>query len=174
MDVIFDIDGTLADATHRLHFIIPPLDQPEHASFKKDWDSFLSDEQVFKDAPIKPVWRMLDLIISSNRPGIDLRPGHDRILFITGRPQETYEMTREWLVMHAKSLTCRPELVAQAPIYMRQDGDKRPSHIVKREGLERAWLDLYDPQLVFEDRMDDAAMWREAGLICAQVAYGDY
>lgn len=71
MDIIFDIDGTLADATHRLHFITnpnPPTSifdvhkHPERFQFEKDWDSFLADDQVAKDDAIGPMWRSEGLI----------------------------------------------------------------------------------------------------------------
>ena len=35
-------------------------------------------------------------------------------------------------------------------------------------------MDGYDPRLVFEDRKEDTAMWRDEGLLCCQVAEGDY
>ena len=54
MDVVFDIDGTLADARHRLHFIKAPDMQSHDPSenWRPDWDSFLSEEQVMQDVPI--------------------------------------------------------------------------------------------------------------------------
>jgi hypothetical protein len=60
------------------------------------------------------------------------------------------------------------------PIFMRLIGDRRPSHVVKREGLLQARAEGFDPKLVFEDRKDDADMWRAEGLLCCQVAEGDY
>lgn len=176
MDIIFDIDGTLADATHRLHFIKAP-NMPAHdpsEEWRPNWDMFLSDEMVAKDKPIGPVWRILDRYTSDYRGHIDNRPGFDRILFITGRKESSREMTREWLNAHAKVHCTRPNAVDDAPLFMRSENDRRPSHMVKRDILHMARQHGYDPLLVFEDRADDTRMWREEGLICCQVAEGNY
>lgn len=83
-------------------------------------------------------------------------------------------MTKFWLVRMAKAYCYRPIIVAQAPLYMRKAQDRRPSHVIKGELLEQAREEGYDPQLVFEDRKDDTAMWRAKGILCCQVAEGNY
>ena len=55
-----------------------------------------------------------------------------------------------------------------------EPNDGRKSPAVKREGLIEALKDGYDPMLVFEDRKEDTAMWRAEGLLCCQVAEGNY
>lgn len=177
MDVIFDIDGTLANAEHRLHFITDP-------DKAKDWENFLSDEQVANDAPIDQIWTVLHALASARH----------KILFITGRPARQRKLTIDWLMpialveLERKMPSRRPHpriLLAQywadrsthkhlPRLYMRADGDRRPSHIVKQELLYQARSDGFAPKIVFEDRKDDAAMWRKQGLICCQVAEGDY
>lgn len=174
MDVIFDIDGTLANAEHRLHFIKDmSYWKPGGVTrdLKPDWDSFLADEQVAKDAPIGPIWRMLDLITCNT---FQLKPGHERVIFVTGRKEDTRDMTREWLNRYANSHTTKPWAVEAAPLYMRSNGDRRPSHEVKRDLLKQVREDGYDPRLCFEDRKDDTAMWRSEGILCCQVAEGNY
>lgn len=162
LDIIFDIDGTLANAEHRLHFI----KDPDKA---KDWENFLSDEQVANDTPIPQTWSVLEQMLRS----------HHRVIFITGRPNAQRETTINWL-MNKDCLTrvgcwAHWHINHQQPkIFMRSDGDRRPSSVVKRELLDIARYEGYDPKLVFEDRMDDTAMWREAGLLCCQVAEGNY
>jgi hypothetical protein len=172
MDVIFDIDGTLADATHRLHFIKDTahwVSKPGRLP-GPDWDTFLSDEQVAKDAPIAPIWGAMNAL---------LRTGH-RILFITGRKESTRAMTTEWLldwscpVRRHAAIRLRPVPNITPSIYMRSDGDRRPSEVVKEEGLMRARADGFNPVMVFEDRDTDTAMWRRNGLLCCQVADGSY
>lgn len=167
-DVIFDIDGTLADASHRLHFI---------QQDPKDWDSFLSDEQVAKDAPIKHTWDILAGMVSM--------PNRYRVIFITGRAERTRQMTYDWLtdsacpirweVNNAWIRHTRYQGRHMGPIlYMRKDGDRRKSELTKRTLLKAARSDGFNPQIVFEDRRADAAMWREEGLLCYHVAEGDY
>lgn len=164
MDVIFDIDGTLANAAHRLHFITDP-------DKAKDWENFLSEEQVVNDTSIEPVWEVLTSLVLS----------HNRILFITGRPEKQRLPTYSWLVNHE----CPHRAIVanywqdapssrQPSLWMRKDGDRRPSSIVKEESLKSALMSGFKPKMVFEDRKDDTEMWRRNGLLCAQVAEGNY
>lgn len=172
MDVIFDIDGTLANAEHRLHHIVPDPNRLYEEPFKKDWDAFLSDEAVAKDAPIPQTWRILSALLFD---------AHATILFITGRPESQRQVTHDWLYREDCEHRCLPRdywrrcPASRRPVlYMRKYGDRRPSHIVKEELLHRAIADGFKPQMVFEDRKDDTAMWRRNGLLCLQVADGDY
>lgn len=167
MDVVFDIDGTLASATHRLHFIKTP-------GQKADWKNFLSNEQVAMDAPIPQTWQLLESLMYDNH----------RCIFITGRKESTRLTTFNWL--YDENMKCsvrstvasiwssRQSGIVSPVIYMRDDDDHRESSIVKGELLERARMDGFDPKLVFEDRIKDTAMWRAKGLLCCQVADGDY
>ena len=66
---IFDIDGTLFDGRHRLHFLM---------STTPDWESFRNPEIVMKDPPITQVCSMARrfhathmIIIVSGRSYID-------------------------------------------------------------------------------------------------------
>jgi len=175
MDIVFDIDGTLANASHRLHHITPDPNIAYEQPFRKDWDAFLSDDAVAKDAPIEQTWRLLEAM---------LYEGH-RVIFITGRPEAQREVTYNWLMTQycpvrvyawhywMKQTSYQGKVVGPI-IYMRKDGDRRPSHIVKGELLEQARMDGFDPKLAFEDRKDDTAMWRAKGLLCCQVAEGNY
>lgn len=153
MDAIIDVDGTLADASHRLHYI---LEQNP-----KDWDAFLSDGQVDQDTPIEEVWRVVAAFWKAG----------NRCIFITGRPERSRIMTRAWLVRHAARFGILDEVIFSR-LYMRADGDRRQDTVVKHDLLEVARLDGFDPKLCFEDRAGVAAMWREAGLRCLQVAAG--
>lgn len=175
IDCIFDIDGTLADASHRLHFIKDPAywvaPKVGLVPAKPDWDSFLSDEQVAKDAPIPQTWEVLSSLLKNR---------YNRIIFITGRSNKTWNMTVDWLldwrcpVRSSAAQLLRPTPDNPLVIYMRREGDRRESHVVKRELLQQARADGYDPKLVFEDRRSEARMWREEGLLCCHVAEGDY
>lgn len=161
MDVVFDIDGTLADAQHRLHFI---------QSAPKNWDGFFSNDAMERDRPIAEAWAVLTALIEADH----------RILFITGRPERRRAVTQQWLTELHCSIRCHAALHwAQRPwkmpaLLMRRDDDRRPSHLVKQELLQQAQDRGFSPKLAFEDRRDDAAMWRKNGLICCQLAEGNY
>jgi hypothetical protein len=87
---IVDIDGVLADATHREHHL---------AVRPKDWDSFFSD--VGGDAPIARGIRQVE----------ELAREHGVVL-LTGRPENCREATIEWLDRHSVAfaeLVMRPD-----------------------------------------------------------------
>jgi len=157
MDVIFDIDGTLASAAHRLHLI------DEHGA--KDWGSFLSDEMVSKDQPIPQTWGILANHLSNSE---------DRVIFVTGRKEASRSATFNWIQLHSPKFTTKSHMIKQEHFYMRQDGDRRSSHIVKEEGYHRSIRDGYNPTLVYEDRKSDTDMWRRNGLLCCHVAEGNF
>lgn len=72
-NIIFDIDGTLADPKDRLHFLE-----------KKDWNSFY--DACLDDAPIHHVIYLLQ----------ELKKNH-RIIILTGRPERIKDKTLQWL-----------------------------------------------------------------------------
>lgn len=72
-NIIFDIDGTLADPKDRLHFL-----------GNKDWDSFY--DACLDDAPIHHVIYLLQ----------ELKKNH-RIIILTGRPGRIKDKTLHWL-----------------------------------------------------------------------------
>lgn len=106
MKVAFDLDGTLADITHRLHFI---QNKP------KDWPAFF--RACVNDVPIDP---MINVAFAMAQMGhiIEVWSGRSDIV----RPE-----TEEWL--KAKGVPYRE-------LRMRKDGDYRADHIVKAEWLE--------------------------------------
>lgn len=154
--IVFDIDGTLSDASHRLHFI-----QQE----PKDWDGFFG--AIAYDKPIEPVRNVCGALMSLKAIANGL--GHDvdyDIVFCTGRPEKYRFDTRVWLT---ENLRIIPEA-----LYMRKDSDHRPDDIVKEELLAQMRSDGYEPFLVFEDRKRVVDMWRRNGIQCCQVAAGDF
>lgn len=146
--VIFDIDGTVADCSHRLHFI--------NGAGKPDWNSFFSADLVAKDEPIRPMLEMLAVM-----------QGSFAIVFGTSRPKRILHPTVSWLHVHAPWLS-------SYQTYMRADDDRRSSAEVKADYLDKMARDGFRPIYAFEDRAQDAAMWRAAGITCLQVAEGNY
>jgi hypothetical protein len=174
MDIIVDIDGTLANIEHRLHFIRKPYlhvipgtenvkreDYEAWKAWKPDYDAFF--DACDKDTPIEPVLELLRAVHG------DEWDSHN-LLWATGRPERVREKTSKWLEAHAPHI---PRLV-QPKLYMRATGDHRPDHVVKRELLAQMRADGFDPKLAIDDRQQVVDMWRAEGLICAQVAKGDY
>lgn len=141
---IFDIDGTLADLTHRL-----PLIKQE----PKNWRGFFA-----ACSADKPIEHMIKLAIDLHLSGANL-------IYVSGRSDECRWATEDWLRRHA---------LPEGKVYMRKEGDHRPDHQVKVELLEQLRTDGHHPIMAFDDRNAVVKMWREIGVPCAQVAEGDF
>lgn len=148
---LFDIDGTVADLTHRLHHI--------QGDGLKDWDSFFA--ACGDDAPIPHMCELARVLVGYNDDNIG------KVLFVSGRSEAVRTETLIWL---DKYVLYTPSQF----LYMRPAGDHRPDNIVKRELLARIRADGYEPIMAFDDRDQVVAMWREAGIPCAQVAQGAF
>jgi ABC-type sugar transport system ATPase subunit len=146
MIYIVDIDGTLADLSHRLHFIEqkPP-----------DWDAFYAASP--QDSPIESVIETVKLL---KRAGAT-------IILVTGRDEICRHATIVWLLHHG---------VTFDDVYMRQNGDHRQDSIIKGEILDRLTKSWNEHKIigVFEDRKQVVDMYRKRGLKVFQVADGDF
>jgi len=147
---VFDIDGTLADISHRLHFI---------EGKNPDWEKFKTNHE--NDEPIKTQWLLLKTLYQSGR----------EIMFITGRSENERHATFSWL---QRMMKCYLGQVFSISLFMRKEGDFRPDTIVKKEihDLLVSCGIVFD--MVFEDRTKVVKMWRGLGIPCLQVADGDY
>ena len=147
---IFDIDGTLADCGWRAKL----LDHANyHANSKERWAAFFAG--IPHDKPIMPV---VDLVHMHRIIGRS-------IVLATGRSESNRAATMAWLAKYA---------IPYDALYMRASDCFRPDDIVKGEILDRILADGWLPQIVFDDRQTVVDMWRERGLVCAQVAKGNY
>lgn len=99
------MDGTLADCSHRLHFV---QNKP------KDWRSFFAG--CADDAPISHTYQVFVSLI---------RDGHDVEVW-SGRPERCRDATEKWLF---------DLLGEVPVLRMRADGDYRADDIVKEEFL---------------------------------------
>ncbi len=90
--------------------------------------------------------------------------GH-RIVFTSGRPESCRQDTEDWL---------RTFVGVPFVLIMRATGDARPDWIVKYELFDKHIRDEYNVLGVFDDRDQVVSMWREIGLTCFQVDFGDF
>jgi FMN phosphatase YigB (HAD superfamily) len=153
--VIFDIDMTLADCTHRIHNIVfnKSIHGFEHM-FKKDWKRFKA--QAKHDTTFDKNVQMLHLL----QMFCDIK-------FFTGRKESERKVTRNWLDQNLQLVTIN--------LTMRQDKDHRPDYEVKGEMYDNLSDTDKDRLLcIFEDRDQVVDMWRRKGLTCHQVCHGNY
>jgi len=134
--IIFDLDGTLADATHRLHHIKakPP-----------NWDAFFAE--CDSDPVIEPI---RELAQSLSAQGY-------KIILVSGRSAKVREQTETWLFQYG---------VPYQDLHMRAEGDYRQDFIVKSEILDAILAEGNEIAFVVDDRPNVVAMWRERGLTC--------
>lgn len=143
-------DGTLADISHRLHFI---------QSEPKDWPGFFA--ACPQDKPIPEVVRVCQALNMMDH----------RIVIISGRSDAVRFETAAWLQRY--DVPC-------GLLFMRQVDDHRPDNIVKSELLDSMldqWgVSIVDAEIsgVFEDRQQVVDMYRERGLRVFQVAEGKF
>lgn len=151
MDVIFDLDGTLADCKHRLHHI---------KTKPKNYGKFYA---TICDDP------MIEGIVAVHHA---LRAQFNRIIYCTGREETCRVQTASWII---NNLYDEPIYPGETPVppsinlYMRPKGDYRKDFVVKRELLDKIIEDGFDPKLVFDDRPSVCRMWKEAGLLVCRV-----
>lgn len=147
--IIVDIDGTLADCSHRRKFLeVTP----------KNWEKFSDPEEVKKDRPIAPIITVVNALLSQTGA---------EIVFASGRTENLRSTTVTWL--RKWGLWFFP-----FKLYMRKDGDYRPDTEVKKEILEQIKAEGFEPWLSIDDRSSVVKMWREEGLTCLQVAEGNF
>lgn len=104
--VICDIDGTLADISHRVHHI---------TKSPKDWDSFFQPELIIADKCIEATRKILNNL-----------PGEIYIILLTGRMEKHRSPTEHWLEVNR---------IAYDNLCMRKDDDYRHDDIIKEEVL---------------------------------------
>lgn len=95
-----------------------------------------------------------------------------KVIFVTGRPYKCQKSTCAWIEMHMKLYGWHgPNYF----IFMRGDDDHRPDDDLKREIYKtKIEPEFGIPDFVLDDRDKVVKMWREEGLTCLQVAYGNF
>jgi hypothetical protein len=172
--IVFDLDGTLADHTHRLHYIderkiwckecfklmsmeptidIKCLCGQYPTKWRKKWPAFFA--ACSDDGPIVEMIKMLNVLRSDYTVSI-----------WTGRPESYMRQTMQWLEYHG---------VGYDKLKMRPDGDNTPAHQLKERWLDECWPPIgqfMNPpvSMAFDDSTRCVEMWRRRGIICCQVA----
>jgi hypothetical protein len=143
--IIVDLDGTISDATHRLHLI---QNRP------KKWDEFF--EKCIDDAPHKDVISL----VNSLALFLDVMP-----IYVSGRSDVVRSQTLTWMARHG---------VYAGTLHMRKAGDCRPDDTVKEEILDKMSLTPDDVWFVLDDRDRVVKMWRRRGFRVLQVDDGSF
>jgi len=166
--IIVDVDGTLADTSHRQHYVVPHgVHKPYCANgdkelrptqgkcpqcdivLKKDWDRFFA--ACAEDPLMQPIADLVALL------GLEYY-----IIVVSGRPIDQCGIaTEDWLLKHN---------IHPLHLFMRNGpGDHRPDYEVKQEILDL--LPKGRIAYVLDDRPQVLRMWRANGL--TTLAVGD-
>ena len=142
--IICDLDGTLCNIDHRLHWV--------RNEGKKNWPMFFAG---IKDDSVN-TWCKDILQRCSDE--------HE-IILCSGRGDELKESTIDWLSKHG---------IRYDKLLMRKAGDHRTDYIVKEIILDFEILTRYTPYFMIDDRQQVVDMWRKRGFTCLQCAKGDF
>lgn len=105
--VISDLDGTISDRRHRLHYL----------EGKKDWQSFF--ESLINDPPIVRTIEQIEELIYEGA----------ELVLVTGRPEQYRRSSEEWIKNNTP--------FDKYQLYMRKDKDFRKDVIIKKEMLDQ-------------------------------------
>jgi len=144
--VICDLDGTLCNIDHRLHFV--------RQDGKKDWKNFMLPQNVEQDGLNK--W-CRDIVHG-------LRSNYI-IVMCSGRPDTLKPTTKEWLEKHK---------VMHDHLFMRPRDDHRKDDIIKEIILDFEILTRMTPVLAIDDRQQVVDLWRKRGITALQCSKGDF
>jgi len=147
---IFDLDGTLADTSHRLHYI---------EKKPANWNRF------YKESVKDPLNESVANIYNA------LRKSGAEIWIWSGRSDVVALETIEWL--YEKNLFDESHVISRV-LKMRPKSDFRPDTELKKEWLDDMNRNDRDRLIAtFDDRERIAKMWKNAGITCALVNIGD-
>lgn len=90
------------------------------------------------------------------------------VLYCSGREDSCREATEKWISDNGLPWA------GDGFLHMRKTGDHRKDFIVKQELFDQFIRDKWNVQLVLDDRNRVVKMWRKLGLVCLQVAEGDF
>lgn len=133
MKIICDIDGTVADNTHREHYI---------TGIKKDYDKFYDPALIALDKPIEKAVSAIQRILAMNTD----------FMYLTGRRNNTLVATNDWLRKHG-IWRC---------VYAREDGDRRPAVVYKEETISKITSGPISacPLFIDDDPRNEAMYWK--------------
>jgi hypothetical protein len=115
--------------------------------------------KALDDALNEPVANVIEVYAHQDKFDI-------RLILVSGREDRHRRTTEDWLEKH--------DITHYEALYMRPSGDRRKDFVVKHEIYERHIKGKYDVLFVLDDRDQVVKMWRELGLTCFQVEYGNF
>lgn len=144
---IFDLDGTLADGTHRLH-LLPKND----LHITESWIEF--NKACIHDAPIRSTIDVMNMIYDACEKADE----GDQVIVLTGRSDDADRESIEWL----GDMGCKYHRLV-----MRNKADNRPDTTIKEEFLRS--IGLENIVACWDDSVKVIRHFRSLGLTVYQV-----
>mgnify|MGYP003394053694 CR=1 FL=1 len=202
--ILCDLDGTIAEITHRLHFIseeitvgswVKPKNVPYARLMKQQvigstYDPMNYDNVWITDKGNKYQTHELhklkfyksffeaakdDSPIQTTIEIVKCLSEKWPVVFCSGRPDNYRQITVNWIASYLPWVNGL--LGAPRPqdyLIMRPAGDTRPDYVVKEELYHKYIEPNYTVKAVFDDRKVVVDMWRGLGLQCYAVCEGNY
>ena len=148
LTVIFDLDGTLALIDKRRALAAKP-------DGKINWKTFFAPENIQLDEPNIPVIKTFQA----------MKAAGFRVGIFSGRDSISRKETESWLA----GMGISPDFFR-----MRPQGTFTPDDVLKKEWLDQEIEDGHEIMCVFDDRDKVVRMWRDQGIACFQVNWGDF
>lgn len=151
--VVFDLDGTLADVRHRMHYIRPepPVDPATGKKVRRRFDFFHA--ACSEDAVIEPVANLYRSFVSN--PSVVT-------VVLSGRDAVVYNKTVLWF--QENKLPLPDELILKTGDQHTPDVEQKRVHADRLEAKYGRPIDM-----VFEDRDRVVALWKERGTFVLNV-----
>jgi 3-deoxy-D-manno-octulosonate 8-phosphate phosphatase KdsC-like HAD superfamily phosphatase len=160
--IICDLDGTIANVQHRLHYIKNP-DGTMKPYAERDWNSF--NAACGDDEPYMDNIEILQSLVLGMGDGCNVCGAIEReFYFFSGRNESVRSETIEWLQRHVPITEDR-----DWELYMRSENDFRPDTTVKYEMMYELKIMPEDVLCILDDRQSVVDMWRENGFRVMQV-----
>ncbi len=166
--IICDLDGTLCNHEHRLHYVEAQRGKlREGEKWKKNWPAFF--DAMDKDTPNEWCLELLMRLVAS-LDGVN----HLHLFFLTGRPERYREKTLTWIHKHYAD---EGGSFDYKELYMKSDskckyGDQG-AWISGAEFKKLTYIDLIKPYynvlFALDDNEECCQMWKEQGVVCLQV-----
>lgn len=137
--IIADLDGTICNIDHRLHYVSADL-------VEKDWKGFFSE--IPNDIVREDVRSLMENI------AIDTK---SQIIFVSARPETYRNVSEEWLSKNGMFMKGSSILI------MREEGDSRPDTEVKSDIYDK-YLKNLDIMAIIDDRPSVLRMWKTKGI----------
>ena len=160
--ILWDLDGCIADWSHRLHYINNGETFPQQK--RENIDAFYA---AMPDDPVMPgaaIWNLLANQAAMIQKAViakALNVDYPVCDILTCRPEKMRAVTLDWFE--------RNGLMLPRALHMRADDDNRPHHEIKLEMYRQHYAGKEEVLAFYDDNADTIAAFKALGITCYHV-----